>query len=185
MGRPQSQLGGLEVPLITLCPLPNILSFPHPVWPKTDPPKKHGCCCPAGSPVCRPSPHAAPHTSVAPPTPLRSLFLQSNPSSCRLNLHTKDQCKDHQLCGSKSRVHSKTCTHWALTPVHGPPSHSFRVWLCDTSAVGPVRHGEHCESSVAFVGGAERRISFFTHFASCVWCDVMLMTSVMTDLWSF
>ncbi len=116
LGRPQSQLGGPVSPArYPLCPLPSVLSCP--IWDQ--PPS----CLAQSSPqtlgllllplACPFAPPIPPHCSTqkrAPP--LRSLFMQgqSNPSSCRLNLHTKDQCKDHQLCGYKSRVHSKT-TH--------------------------------------------------------------------------
>lgn len=50
------------------------------------------------------------HAGVRSPTPICSLFMQgqSNPSSCCLNLHTKDQCKDHQLRVCRSRIYLKT-----------------------------------------------------------------------------
>lgn len=99
-----------SAPSPTHCP-PQFGTSPHPVWPGADP-KHWGCYSyPWPVPTHHPSPRAAPRRSALPhSTPLCSLFVQgqSNPSSCRLNLHTKDQCKDHQLCGYKSRVHSKT-----------------------------------------------------------------------------
>lgn len=71
---------------------------PHPVWWRAA--LKH--------PVGQPSPHAAALCRrVNPPTTttttlLCALFAQgrSDPSLCCLNLHTKAQCKNRQLCGS-------------------------------------------------------------------------------------
>lgn len=118
LGRPQSQLGGsvspTRYPLSAPSPAYSPAQFgssPHPVWLRAAL-KHRGCtlACPLRTthpPVLFHAEVRSPHSPL-----LCSLFVQgqSNPSSCRLNLHTKDQCKDHQLCGCKSRVHSRT-TH--------------------------------------------------------------------------
>ena len=101
-------------PSPTYCP-GQFGTSPHPVWPRAAPKHPSGLLLlPLLCPLCSAPPIPLHYSTqkCAPPTPLCSLFVQgqSNPSSCRLNLHTKDQCKDHQLCGYKSRVHSKT-TH--------------------------------------------------------------------------
>lgn len=121
LGKPQPQLGGPVSPLVSpAAPSPRIVLTnvgPAPILSDPEQPPNIGVVAanPGLSPVCHPSPSLL-HAVVRSPTPLCSLFVrgQSNPSSCRLNLSTKDQCKDHQLCGYKSRVHSET----ASTQIH-------------------------------------------------------------------
>lgn len=123
LGRPQSQLGGPVSPARYTLPPPLYIVLPNlgpaPILSGVEqPPNIEVVSLSPGLSLARhPSPYAAPRRSVLPHSTL--LFVragQSNPSSCRLNLHTKDQCKDHQLCGYKSRVHSKT-THRASTQI--------------------------------------------------------------------
>lgn len=96
-GRPRSQPGGPAqspphyIVLLSLRPPPP----PHPVWWRAA----------LKPPVGHPSPHAAaPYRSVNPPqlAPHCSVLClcRADPSLCRLNLHTKAQCKSRQLCGS-------------------------------------------------------------------------------------
>lgn len=107
-----------------LGPLPTTLSrllwdpLPpsHPVWWRAA--LKHPCL-----------PPIPPHHSVQSVTPpllctttlLCALFVQgrSDPSLCRLNLHTKTQCKNRQLYGCRSRVQPKPAHARAL---HGSVS---------------------------------------------------------------
>lgn len=138
---------------------PNVGPAPHPVWPRAAP-KHRGCyCLPPACPLRATHPPSLLHHEVCSPTPLCSLFVQgqSNPSSCRLNLHTKDQCKDHQLCGYKSRVHSKKKqkkphTNQASTQicVYLGAILFLQVYLCNTYVLNPVRYVEHCAKNMAF-----------------------------------
>lgn len=118
LGRPRPQLGA-PCKSRLLPPLPPPVHIvptnygPAPILSGLEQPPNIGVVTvnPGLSPVHQRATHPPSllHAEVRSPTLLCSLFVQgySNPSSCRLNLHTKDQCKDHQLCGYKSRVHSK------------------------------------------------------------------------------
>lgn len=94
-------------------------------------------------PARHPSPHTAPCRSVTPPpfptstTLLCALFVQgrSDPSLCRLNLHTKAQCKNRQLCGYESTVHPK--------PAHAPTLHG------SVRAQAPRCYSQTCEMCTA------------------------------------
>lgn len=104
----------LSAPSPTYCPAQFVTTTPPSCLDKNSPQTP----CVALPPI----PHVAPCRSVTPPNTTSSLlctlFVQgrSNPSLCRLNLHTKEQCKDHQLCGYNSRVPSKT-THTRTTQI--------------------------------------------------------------------
>lgn len=112
LGRPQSQLGGRVSPgHYPALPPPSYIVQPDLRLTPTlsgpeQPPNIRVVAVNPGGLLHAAHPPVLLHADMPPPLSLRSLFMQdqSNPSSCRLNLHTKDQCKDRQLCGYKSTV---------------------------------------------------------------------------------